>query len=126
MIQHDVPVSTALPASQWRHLAGLAEQNGTTVASLVREIVRRQFAAGTFGEPAPRPAPPPPARQLHRMGRFEHDRIRELNAAGWNDTQIADEISFDNSTVSAWRKAAGLPKRTRAGAKGTTTEGHAT
>lgn len=130
MILSDIEVRTELPASQWRHLEGIARETGTTVAAIVREIVRRQFAAGTFGPPTSPPPPPlvvapldppaPPPPPVRRDGRLAPDvieGIRAMNAQGMSDTDIARVIGRDKSTVSKYRRQLDLPPRSSGGGR---------
>ena len=131
MILNDIEVRAELPASQWRHLEGIARETGTTVAAVVREIVRRQFAAGAFTPPTsspppvappeppapPAPPPPPPVRRDGRLAPDVIEGIRAMNAQGMSDTDIARVIGRDNSTVSKYRRQLDLPPRSSGGGR---------
>lgn len=101
MIDHDVPVRTSLPARHYRPLYELAQKNGTTVAALVREIVRR----GLESPSAPRGAP-----RRRTVMTAEHDeRIRQLHAEGLNDMQISRTLGIGKTTAGIRRRQMGLP-----------------
>ena len=102
-----VEVKTHLTNADYAELYAIGQANGgTTVDSLVAECVRRALHGRT----------PDKNRNLTDADR---QRLRELNAAGWNDSRIARELGFVPSAIGGWRRRMGLPRRNPTGRKET-------
>jgi DNA-binding CsgD family transcriptional regulator len=95
-----VTVRTELSEEDFAHLYQLGERHGTTVGSLVAELVRRHLA----GECAP---------QKNRgdgrpLGAEVVAQILDLHGQGRSDIAIARELGITTPTVRRYREEAGL------------------
>lgn len=104
-----VLTKTLLRPSTYRVFRAKAEQMGTTVDVLLSRM------ADAAVKPRTAKARSLAATQLD-------NRIRALNAAGMNDSEIARHIGKSSSWVSKQRSDLGLPKRAAQGRKKTTEE----
>ena len=97
-----VPVKTRLRGVEYRWLESLATQNGTTVGSLVAEVVMRAYVG--------REERVAPVQRSKHQRLTDHDRelIRDLHARRWSDLRIAQVFDCSPQTISNQRARMGL------------------
>ena len=111
MSDFDVEVKTWLPSSQWKQLHRVALENNTTVAHLVRELVRRQLV----GEVVAAPQPAAPRKYRGSLTEEKELALRHLHAKGMSDVAIGRELGVTNATVGVWRTRLRLEKTSAGG-----------
>jgi len=97
-----VLVKTNLRGVEFQWLDGLATQNGTTVGSLVAEVVRQAYVArGERVEPVQRS-------KHQRLTDHDRELIRDLHARRWSDLRISAVFDCSPQTISNQRERMGL------------------
>lgn len=106
-----VLVRAVLRPSTYKAFARHAKELHIEVGDLLSRLADRAVNTAPLPVPAPRPDPAPtPARPEDDIDA----RIRHLNGAGLNDTEIAEQLGMAQPTISLRRRRLGLQSpRTR-------------
>ena len=101
MTSFDLEVRTRIPVAQYKTLHALAQRYDTTVSALVAELVRRGVSSAPL---------------VKKPAMSERDqRLRELWALGYSDSEIAKRFGVVSQTVCKRRNKLGLKPNSSGG-----------